>query len=470
MPHRWTDYNDSRREKMVKKNIGTFVLVMLIVGSIDSIRNLPATAMFGSSLIFFFLISTALFLIPVAWVSAQLTRHWPNENGVYDWVRIAVGNKLAFFTIWLQWINTVVWYPTILSFIAGTAAILIDPHLANNKIYLVCIIISVFWIMTLINLKGLEISAKFASFCAVFGMIIPMALIIIMGLLWLFLGKPMHVHISTHALLPNFHQSSNWISLTAIMTSFLGMELATVHVKQIKDAKSKMTQALFYAAIIIMITMLLGAFSIMFVIPKNQINLVDGVMQAFNLFLSAYHLHALLAVLTVMLLVGSLGGMINWIISPAKGMLIAGKNGFLPKFMCKLNKNEVAGNLLITQAVLVTFVCLAFLLMPGVNGSYWLLTDLSTQLYMFMYVLMFIAGGVLAVKFIPKLKLKMLFAAVLGLLGCGITIIVGFFPPVSIIDVGGFWHYEITFIIGIVLMLLPVLFFYGYRYKKCVDV
>ncbi|MCH9743423.1 MAG: APC family permease, partial [Gammaproteobacteria bacterium] len=261
-----------------------------------------------------------------------------------------------------------------------------------------------------------------------------------------------------------------WISLTAIMTSFLGMELATVHVKQIKDAKSKMTQALFYAAIIIMITMLLGAFSIMFVIPKNQINLVDGVMQAFNLFLSAYHLHALLAVLTVMLLVGSLGGMINWIISPAKGMLIAGKNGFLPKFMCKLNKNEVAGNLLITQAVLVTFVCLAFLLMPGVNGSYWLLTDLSTQLYMFMYVLMFIAGGVLAVKFIPKLKLKMLFAAVLGLLGCGITIIVGFFPPVSIIDVGGFWHYEITFIIGIVLMLLPVLFFYGYRYKKCVDV
>ncbi|MCH9745036.1 MAG: APC family permease, partial [Gammaproteobacteria bacterium] len=255
MPHRWTDYNDSRREKMVKKNIGTFVLVMLIVGSIDSIRNLPATAMFGSSLIFFFLISTALFLIPVAWVSAQLTRHWPNENGVYDWVRIAVGNKLAFFTIWLQWINTVVWYPTILSFIAGTAAILIDPHLANNKIYLVCIIISVFWIMTLINLKGLEISAKFASFCAVFGMIIPMALIIIMGLLWLFLGKPMHVHISTHALLPNFHQSSNWISLTAIMTSFLGMELATVHVKQIKDAKSKMTQALFYAAIIIMITM-----------------------------------------------------------------------------------------------------------------------------------------------------------------------------------------------------------------------
>ena len=41
---------------IVKKGarLTVFALVMITVGSVDSIRNLPATALFGSSLIFFF--------------------------------------------------------------------------------------------------------------------------------------------------------------------------------------------------------------------------------------------------------------------------------------------------------------------------------------------------------------------------------------------------------------------------------
>ena len=56
-----------------------------------------------------------------------------------------------------------------------------------------------------------------------------------------------------------------------------------------------------------------------------------------------------------------------------------------------VNQHNVPSRILITQAILVSAVCLAFLLMPSVNGSYWLLTDLSTQLYILMYLLMFIA-------------------------------------------------------------------------------
>jgi len=35
------------------KHIGMFAVVMLIIGAIDSVRNLPAAALFGSALIFF---------------------------------------------------------------------------------------------------------------------------------------------------------------------------------------------------------------------------------------------------------------------------------------------------------------------------------------------------------------------------------------------------------------------------------
>ncbi|MBM3199185.1 MAG: amino acid permease, partial [Chlamydiae bacterium] len=119
------------------KKLSLYSLVMLIVAAIDSIRNLPASALFGSALIFFFLLSAVLFLFPTALVSAELAATYPEKGGVYHWVHAAFGEKAAMIAIWMQWINTMVWYPTILSFIAGTAAYLINPDLANQEGYLV---------------------------------------------------------------------------------------------------------------------------------------------------------------------------------------------------------------------------------------------------------------------------------------------------------------------------------------------
>ncbi|MCB1827602.1 MAG: amino acid permease, partial [Coxiellaceae bacterium] len=427
-----------------KTGLSVFTLAMLITVSIDSIRNLPATALFGSSLIFFFVFATVLFLIPAALVSAQLSSTWTKEGGIYHWVRMAFGEKMAFLAIWLQWINTMVWYPTILSFIAGTATFLFDPTLAQNKFYLVSVILGVFWILTLLNLKGLQTSARFASFCAVFGMIIPMALIITLAGIWVFGGRPLQLHVTTQNIIPHFAHAQSWISLTAIMTAFLGMELATVHIRNIKNAQHKFPKALFWSVLIITITMLCGSLAIAFVLPVAKIHLVDGVMQAFVNFFTVYHLKWMIPVIAIALLIGSLGGMINWVISPAKGLLQAAEKGYLPKFFQKENKHQVPSHLLLTQALLVSAVCSAFLLMPSVNGSYWLLTDLSTQLYMVMYVLMFLAAIAIFYKYsdhpktftIPGGKVGYWITCLFGIIGCSITIVVGFFPP-SGINVGG---------------------------------
>ena len=90
------------------EKISVLALVLLITGAIDSIRNLPAAALFGSSLIFFFIFSAIVFLIPVALVSAELSSTWSHEEGgIYSWVKHAYGENFAFFTIWLQWINQI---------------------------------------------------------------------------------------------------------------------------------------------------------------------------------------------------------------------------------------------------------------------------------------------------------------------------------------------------------------------------
>ncbi len=446
---------------------------MLIVSAIDNIRNLPTTALFGSSLIFFFIFSAIVFLIPAALVSAELSSTWTEKSGIYYWTKLAFGEKTGFVAIWLQWINTMVWFPTILSFMAGTISYLINPALAQNKLYLVSVILSVFWILTFINLKGVHISAKFSHYSTIIGSIIPMILIIALATIWIALGKPLQIHFTAASLLPHLNQSENWISLTAIMTAFLGMELATVHIKEINKPQKTFPKALFYSVIIILFTMIFGALAIAIVLPANQINLVNGIMQAFTNFFSAYHMSWVMPIITILLLIGTFGSIISWVISPAKGLLQAAQSGFLPEFLQKENKHGVAQNLLITQAILVTVLCLAFLLMPSVNGSYWLLTDLSTQLYMLMYVLMFIAAIALKFQFpqkqksfaIPGKKLGMIITCLLGLIGCIITLIVGFFPPDGV-NVGSTLHYEIIFTLGIIAMIVPVIFFFSFKAYK----
>ncbi|KTD31654.1 amino acid antiporter [Legionella moravica] len=451
------------------EKISVLALVLLITGAIDSIRNLPGTALFGSSLIFFFIFSAIIFLIPVALISAELSSTWSEEEGgIYSWVKHAFGENVAFFTIWLQWINTLVWYPTILSFIAGTIAYLINPELAQNKYYLISVILIIFWSLTLIGLSGLRTSATFAGFCAIVGMIIPMGFIILLAIIWLIKGHPIAIDLSLPHLLPQWHDSQSWVSLTAIMTSFLGMELAAVHVRNVRDPQKNFPKAMFFSVLLILFTMILGSLAIAFVLPKDKISLVDGVMRAFDNFFQAYHLNWLMPLLVFLLLLGSLGSMINWIISPAKGLLMAAKQDFLPQFMCKLNKHGIASRILILQAVLVTILCSGFLLFPSVNAIYWLFTDLSTELYMMMYVLMFIAAWNLKSKFahlerpfaIPGGKTGYYLVCILGLFGCSITLFVGFIPPEQSMDVGGAAHFRQIFSIGIVMMLIPAFILY----------
>lgn len=452
--------------------LSTPALVLLITGAIDSIRNLPATALFGSSLIFFFIFSAIIFLIPVALVSAELASTNTNKGGIYHWAHTAFGEKWALFSVWLQWINTIVWFPTILSFIAGTATYFINPDLAQDKLFLVSVILVIFWAMTFINLKGVQTSAKFANTCSLIGMVIPMVIIICMAIAWICVGKPLQIHFTATSLIPSLTHSENWLSLTAIMTSFLGMELATVHIKDVKQPQTAFPQALLYSVIVILITMIMGSLAIAIVLPKDNINLVAGVMQAFTNFFGAYHMSWLIPVITGMLLIGSLGNMTSWIISPVKGLLQAAQTGYLPPFLMQENKHGVASNLLITQAVLVTFICLAFLLMPSVNGSYWLLSALSTQLYMIMYVLMFVAAICLKYKLPTQAKAfsipggikGMWTVCITGLIGCAITLIVGFIPPTSI-NVGSAFQYDLIFTSGIIAMILPVGLLFLYKNK-----
>lgn len=445
-----------------KATLTIFSLTMITVGSVDSIRNLPATALFGSQLVTFFILGALFFLIPTALVSAELASGWAKQGGVYVWVKEAFGKKTGFLAIWLQWIENVIWYPTILSFVAGTIGYLINPQLTNNPYFLWLIIVSAFWGTTFINLRGMHSSARFSSICAISGLLLPMALIIGLGAAWVVGGNPVQIGLTPQSILPHWGDSTLWVSLTAIILSFCGIEIATVHANDVDNPQRAFPRALVYSVGIILGTLILGSLAIAVVLPHAEINLVAGIMQAFDAFFGRYHLFWLMPVIAVMLVLGGLGGVSNWIIAPTKGLLVAAQEGNLPKVFERTNTQDAPVFLLILQAIIVTLLSALFLFMPSVNGSYWLLTALAAQLYMLMYLLMFAAA--IKLRFsaadhprpfkIPGGKAGLIAVSGTGILGATATLFVSFIPPEGI-NVGSMAQYEITLVAGLVIMCLP---------------
>ena len=449
----------------MKNKISLISLVMITVVSVDSIRNLPAAAKFGELLVTFYILAAIFFLIPTALVSAELAGAHDCEGGIYTWVRNAFGDKTGVLAIWLQWIENVIWYPTILSFAAGTFTYIINPELAQNPMYMAFAVNVIFWLLTFLNLKGIEVSALFSDFCSIAGLLLPMSLIIIFGLYWYLSGKPMAINFSLESLVPKFHDSETLVSIVAIMLSFSGIEIATVHAKDVDNPQSKFPKALAYASIIILLTLMIGSLAIAIVIPPTKINLITGIIEAFQIFFNSAGIGWLVPLIAITLGIGAAGSVSNWIIAPTKGLLFAALDGNLPEVFATKNIHESPSFLLILQAIIVSIISLIFLLMPNINQSYWILTVIATQLYMIMYILMFVSFVKLKIKNIgssdsfnvPGGMIGSYIVSALGIIGCSVTLIISFMLPDLGYNLSQF-NYTLLLLVGLVVSIIPPYF------------
>lgn len=423
-------------------------------------------SVYGFSAISFLVLASIIYFIPVSLVSAELATGWP-QRGIYIWVKEALGGGAGFLAIWLQWIENVIWYPTILSFIGATFAYVINPALAENKFYILGVILVAFWVFSYLNLKGMKISGAISTVSAILGTIIPAIFIIILGLFWYVNGHPIQISVTRQSLFPDFTSIHQLVLFSGVLLSLAGMEMSAVHALEVKQPSKDYPRAILLSAIVILILYALGSLAISMVVPKEMLNLASGAMEAFTYFLEGYHLKWLLPVIAIAMTIGGLGAMSTWIVGPTKGVLASAIDGDLPPFFQKVNEKNMPVALLITQGIMVSLLSLVFLFMPSVSSSYWILSNLTVLLYLLMYILMFISAIILRYKFpntprpykIPGGNLGMWIVAGIGLLGSLLVFFLGFVPP-SQVTIGNIVPYESFLIGGIVFFcLVPIIIY-----------
>jgi amino acid transporter len=368
-----------------RKFYGVFTLAMINVAAVLSVRNFPQMSVYGWSSIGWYLIGLLFFLIPMSLVSAELATGWPKGGGVYAWVKEAFGGKGGFVAIFCEWSNNLVWFPTVLSFVAATFLYTITTDTVTTFVLMMIVL----WGTTAVAYFGDGFSSKFGNVGTILGSILPVILIVVLCIAFLGGGGTGQLPpFSLDQIVPQVNGSTLPFFAVVILI-FAGMEMAGYHAMETRNPKKDFPRAIFFSAAIIFILSTLGTIAIALVVPQSQLQYSSGIMEALEYFLNDYGAGWALGWVSLFVAIGGIALLASWLIGPAKGLGVVARNGDMPPFFNKTNKYGSPVGVLVVQAIIGTAISSIFLIGADANDVFMFLSCLTSTVLCVAYFLIF---------------------------------------------------------------------------------
>ena len=467
------DMKKGNAGKAFKLSVTT--LAIMNITAVVSLRGLPSEAIYGLSSAFYYLFAAIVFLIPTSMVAAELAAMFSDkQGGVFRWVGEAFGPRTGFLAIWLQWIESTIWYPTVLTFGAVSIAFIgmsdaSDAVLASNKVFTLITVLAIYWIATIIALKGLDWVGKISKWGGMIGTIIPAALLIILGIIYIATGGHNNMDMS-QGFFPDLTKLDNLVLASSIFLFYAGMEMMGVHVMDVNNPSRNYPKAIIIGSLATVCIFVLGTFALGLIIPAKDINLTQSLLIGFDNYFKYLHISWAGPVIALALMFGVLASVLTWVAGPSKGIFTVGKAGYLPPFFQKTNKHGVQRNILLVQGGIVTLLSLLFVVMPSVQSFYQILSQLTILLYLIMYMLMFAAAIALRYKMkdaprpfrLGKGNGLMWVMGAVGFGGSLLAFVLSFIPP-SQIQTGSNTVWYTVLIAGCIVMVMIPYVIYAMR-------
>lgn len=454
--------------------LGVWAVALMTAAAVVSLRGLPMMAKEGLTMWVYIGFATLFFLIPGAFVSAELGGMFNRDKGgVYTWVREAFGSSWGLAAVWLQWIQNVVWYPVVLGFTAAALAYVIGrPELAANHFYNFGVVIVVYWLATFIALAGEKSYGSVSQWLFVLGTVVPGLFLMLLAVVWIALGNPIELIRATvttadaasaagqqvHPWLPSITGLGSIAFLAGTVLLFAGVEVQGVRASQMDKPAREFPEAMILAAIVVFVLFTFGSLAIAAMFPVKELSLTAGIMQAYKAALDKFHLAWMVPVAATFLAVGALGQIVTWIGGPSRALLQTAENGEIPPHFAATNAAGAPKTILIIQALIVSVLGAFYLIFPNPSVAFYLLGAMTVSLYLLMYLMMYAAAIRLRYSEpdadrhfrVPGGKLGMWLIAGFGFLAVLFALVVSFFPP-SQLPVGSPVLYTGLVIAGLVV-------------------
>ena len=370
-----------------KKTLRQRDMVLFTVSAILLLDTLTAAASIGAPSVFWWIFLGVIFFVPFALICAEMGCAYPEQGGIYAWIRDGFGGRWASRATWCYWVNTAVWIPAIFILFAGVFKQMFFPELSLGWQIGIGIVLT--WLAVLVNVVTLDIGKWVPNLGAIFKVIIFLAIIV--GAYLYVQQNGMANPLTLETLKPNWSDSLQYIP--AIIYGMLGFELVSAGSEEMKDPARDVPRSILISGIIIIVLYLLGTMAVLAAIPAGDINLVEGLIDTLRLFFGGSQAGELLVlVLGIGALYTFFSNGVTWALGCNRAAAEAATEGELPRIFALESRMGTPVGAAVLMGAVSTVVLVLYGFLAGSNEDlFWSLFAFSAVIFLLPYQGMFLA-------------------------------------------------------------------------------
>lgn len=373
---------DSYTDKF-QKTLGQKDLVLFSVSAILLLDTLSAVASVGAPSLSWWIILGIIFYIPFTMICAEMGSTYPEQGGIYAWVRDAFGGRWASRATWGYWINTVVWIPAIFILFAGIFKQLFMPELSLTG--QIALGVGLTWLTVFVNVVALDVGKWVPNLGATLKVVVFLALII--SAFFYTQNHDMAQTINLQSLKPNWGSSLQYIP--AIIYGMLGFELVSASSQEMKNPRRDFPRSILYSALIIFSLYFFATLAMLAVLPADEINVVEGLMDTLYLLFGDSTAGRLAAqILGIAALYTFFSNAVTWAMGCNRCAAEAAYEGELPKpFGLISEKRGTPVGAAVMLGVISSLCLILYGFLAGSNEDlFWTLFSFSAVIFLLPYI------------------------------------------------------------------------------------
>ena len=378
--------------------LGLRDLVLFNLVAVVGLRWLATAAKAGPSALALWMLAGLLFFVPQGLVVTELASRFPQEGGIYQWTKRALGERHGYVCGWCYWINNVLYYPNLLISTAVIATFVVgkgESGLASNWTYVLTATLICLWLAVFMNIVGVG-TGKWLQNAGGIGTYIPGVVLIGLGAAAMFGGHPSANPVTAQNITPDLRHLSGLNLWASIAFAFAGLELSSAMGGEVREPRRTLPRAILIAAPLIALVYILGTGALLWLVPVSDINIVSGFLQATTIGARAISpaLWWLAPFCALAYTIGNIGGVGAWLTGPARVAFVIGLDRYFPPAFGRVHQKwKTPYVAILVQASLATVFLLVSLLGKGttVEKAYLIILDTQLLIYFIPYVYLFIS-------------------------------------------------------------------------------
>ncbi len=372
-------------------------IVLLNIVAVISLRWLATSAATGPSALVLWVLAALFFFVPMGLAVSALSVRHPEAGGLYAWTKRAYGEKHGFLCGWCYWVNNLLYYPNLLLFTASIATYALGrggTGLENDLSFVLPTTLVMLWFAATVNIVGVG-TGRWLQNVGAICTFVPGIALIVLGIVAVFTRGPAN-EFSVAAMTPNVRDFSAVNLWASIAFAFAGLELAPTMAAEVQDPQRTLRRAVLYATPAIAGMYMLGTMAVLWLVPRGEINIVTGFLQAITAGAAALGVAFgwVGAVVATLLVIGNLGSIGAWLSGPARVAFTIGLDAYFPKAFGRVHpKYRTPYVAILVQAGFGTLFLLLAVLGKGntVATVYLVLLDTMLLLYFIPFLYLFIS-------------------------------------------------------------------------------